>query len=56
MIKSDHWAWVEMGLDETISLRINFNVLKNTKKKKTKKKANINTKKKSKSKCNTDFN
>ena len=27
MINYDHWAWVEVGLDETPSLRINFNVL-----------------------------
>ena len=30
MINYDHWARVEVGLDETPSLRINFNALKNT--------------------------
>ena len=32
MINCDHWAWVEVGLDETPSLRIIFNDLKNTNK------------------------
>ena len=32
MFNSDNWAWVELGIDEIPSLRINFNVLKNTNK------------------------
>ena len=28
----DHWVWVEVGLDEIPSIRISFNVLKNTNK------------------------
>ena len=32
MIKFDHWARVEVGLDETPSIRFSFNDLKNTNK------------------------